>query len=80
MTVASWVANRNMALYGCLHSLKISCLWKSCHSYSRMTGFGPCPSTVNSYMVEIFQKLEKIPVLLPSDINIPMLSEILTLD
>lgn len=71
---------KHMALYGCFLRSKISCLWKSCHPYSRMAGLGPSPSRVNSYMAKIFQKLEKNPTLLPCDIDIPVLSEILTLD
>lgn len=70
---------KHIALYGCFLRSKIPCLWKSGHPYARMADFGPCLSTVNSYMVKIFQNLEKNLTLLPCDIDIPMLSEILTL-
>lgn len=76
-TVASWVRNRNRFLDASL--AQRFPLWKCCHPDSRMAGSGPCPNTVNSHMAKIFQKLEKNPILLPRDINIPLLSEILTL-
>lgn len=79
-TVASWVGNRNGWFFMDVSSGQRFPVWKCCHPDSRMAGFGPCPSTVNSHMAKIFQKLEKNPTLLPCGINIPVLSEILALN
>lgn len=70
---------KHMALGGCFLRAKISCLRKPHDPYSDLAGFGPCPSTGNSYTIKILQKLEKIPALLPRDGNMPELSEILGL-
>lgn len=70
---------KHMALGGCFFRAKISGLQKPHHPYSGLAGFGPCLSTGNSYTVKILQKLEKIPTLLPHDVNMPELSAILSL-